>query len=117
MGDNIAPDDKTYHHPPLGDQRRRSSVAQKMGVYGPARVSIAPSLDVNGLPEGDRRHSVVFVEDNIKTEASNLTLRQSLLPVAMVTVLFFMWGFAYGLLDVSSNCIGFMTKIYLRVTF
>ncbi|MCO5608688.1 hypothetical protein L7F22_062902 [Adiantum nelumboides] len=33
-------------------------------------------------------------------DGSNLTLRQSLLPVALVTILFFMWGFAYGLLDV-----------------
>lgn len=29
-----------------------------------------------------------------------MTVRQSIFPVALVTVLFFMWGFAYGLLDV-----------------
>lgn len=34
------------------------------------------------------------------TGASALTVRQSIFPVALVTVLFFMWGFAYGLLDV-----------------
>ncbi|KIV86997.1 hypothetical protein PV11_02570 [Exophiala sideris] len=34
------------------------------------------------------------------TGASALTLRQSIFPVALVTVLFFLWGFAYGLLDV-----------------
>lgn len=72
---------------------RRSSLA-------PARLSVAPSLDINGLPEGDRRYSINFVEDKVKTEASNLTLRQSIIPVTMVTVLFFLWGFAYGLLDV-----------------
>ena len=34
------------------------------------------------------------------TGASQLTLRQSIVPVALVTTLFFCWGFAYGLLDV-----------------
>ena len=34
------------------------------------------------------------------TGASALTVRQSIIPVAEVTVLFFLWGFAYGLLDV-----------------
>lgn len=34
------------------------------------------------------------------TGASALTVRQSIYPVCLVTVLFFMWGFAYGLLDV-----------------
>lgn len=31
---------------------------------------------------------------------STITLRQSIFPVSLVTVLFFLWGFAYGLLDV-----------------
>ncbi|KAJ9658489.1 hypothetical protein H2198_003641 [Neophaeococcomyces mojaviensis] len=34
------------------------------------------------------------------TGASALTVKQSIVPVALVTTLFFMWGFAYGLLDV-----------------
>jgi len=34
------------------------------------------------------------------TGASALTVRQSIFPIALVTVLFFMWGFAYGILDV-----------------
>lgn len=33
------------------------------------------------------------------TGASALTIRQSILPCCLVTVLFFLWGFAYGLLD------------------
>ncbi|KAL2826469.1 major facilitator superfamily domain-containing protein [Aspergillus cavernicola] len=37
------------------------------------------------------------------TTAVNLTLRQSLLPNALVTILFFLWGFAYGLLDVLNS--------------
>lgn len=34
------------------------------------------------------------------TGASALTVRQSILPITLVTILFFLWGFAYGLLDV-----------------
>lgn len=33
------------------------------------------------------------------TVAAQLTLRQSLWPLSIVTILFFLWGFAYGLLD------------------
>lgn len=35
-----------------------------------------------------------------QTSHSTITLRQSIYPVSLVTVLFFLWGFAYGLLDV-----------------
>ncbi|KAF3931433.1 hypothetical protein ABW19_dt0202597 [Dactylella cylindrospora] len=42
----------------------------------------------------------VVANDRELTGAAALTLRQSLLPCAMVTTLFFLWGFAYGLLDV-----------------
>ena len=34
------------------------------------------------------------------TGASALTVKQSIFPITLVTVLFFLWGFAYGLLDV-----------------
>ena len=34
------------------------------------------------------------------TGASALTVRQSIFPICLVTILFFLWGFAYGLLDV-----------------
>ncbi|RMZ12387.1 hypothetical protein D0860_03008 [Hortaea werneckii] len=34
-----------------------------------------------------------------RTNASQLTLRQSLYPICLVTILFFLWGFSYGLLD------------------
>jgi MFS transporter, FHS family, L-fucose permease len=41
-----------------------------------------------------------YVTDAELTGASALTTRQSIVPVLLVTILFFMWGFAYGLLDV-----------------
>ena len=34
------------------------------------------------------------------TGASALTVRQSIFPIFLVTTLFFLWRFAYGLLDV-----------------
>lgn len=36
------------------------------------------------------------------TGASALTVKQSIIPITLVTVLFFLWGFAYGLLDGTS---------------
>merc|ERR1712000_22833 len=37
--------------------------------------------------------------DGAVTRAAELTLRESILPICLVTVLFFLWGFSYGLLD------------------
>jgi FHS family L-fucose permease-like MFS transporter len=37
--------------------------------------------------------------DDQRTPAAELTLRQSIYPLCLVTVLFFLWGFSYGLLD------------------
>ncbi|KFA80022.1 hypothetical protein S40288_01844 [Stachybotrys chartarum IBT 40288] len=41
--------------------------------------------------------------DNDAVTAVHLTVKQSLVPNAMVTMLFFLWGFAYGLLDVLNS--------------
>jgi len=43
------------------------------------------------------------VSDKAITGASQITARQSIVPVALVTVLFFLWGFAYGLLDILNS--------------
>ncbi|KAK4664875.1 uncharacterized protein QC763_508430 [Podospora pseudopauciseta] len=45
----------------------------------------------------------VTIRDDTITSAAHLTLRQSLLPNLLVTTLFFLWGFAYGLLDVLNS--------------
>lgn len=42
----------------------------------------------------------ITVSDDTVTSAHNLTVKQSIIPNALVTILFFLWGFAYGLLDV-----------------
>lgn len=33
---------------------------------------------------------------NSSTSAAELTLRQSVFPIILVTILFFLWGFSYG---------------------
>ncbi|EPE05236.1 l-fucose permease glucose galactose transporter [Ophiostoma piceae UAMH 11346] len=45
----------------------------------------------------------VAVADDAITSAVHLTARQSLLPNLLVSILFFLWGFAYGLLDVLNS--------------
>ncbi|KAF2762503.1 MFS general substrate transporter [Pseudovirgaria hyperparasitica] len=45
------------------------------------------------------RKTKVTVRDSERTRAAELTLRQSIYPIALVTLLFFLWGFSYGLLD------------------
>lgn len=45
----------------------------------------------------------ITVDDAVVGQGTALTLRQSLLPCALVTILFFLWGFAYGLLDVLNS--------------
>ncbi|KAL8289307.1 hypothetical protein RB601_005282 [Gaeumannomyces tritici] len=42
----------------------------------------------------------ITVSDDTVTGAVHLTVKQSLVPNLLVTILFFLWGFAYGLLDV-----------------
>lgn len=39
------------------------------------------------------------VSDDKRTNAAELTLRQSIYPLCLVTILFFLWGFSYGLID------------------
>ncbi|KAH8888601.1 glucose galactose transporter [Thozetella sp. PMI_491] len=45
----------------------------------------------------------ITVSDDTVTSAALLTTRQSMLPNLLVTILFFLWGFAYGLLDVLNS--------------
>ena len=45
----------------------------------------------------------ITADDAQVTSAAHLTLRQSLIPCFLVTILFFLWGFAYGLLDVLNS--------------
>jgi hypothetical protein len=51
----------------------------------------------------DRKRKAI--DDHTVTGAGEITVRQSIVPVSLVTVLFFMWGFAYGLLGTSKCAI------------
>jgi fucose permease len=53
-----------------------------------------------------RRQSITFFDFVNTGQKKNITLRsnrESVYPVLMVTVLFFIWGFAYGFLDVLNS--------------
>ncbi|KAJ5084364.1 hypothetical protein NUU61_008943 [Penicillium alfredii] len=52
-----------------------------------------------GLKQFLNSRSGFRVDNRKTTSAATLTLRQSLWPLTLVTTLFFLWGFAYGLLD------------------
>ncbi|OTA99855.1 hypothetical protein M426DRAFT_324746 [Hypoxylon sp. CI-4A] len=51
-----------------------------------------------GVKEFFKKRSLK-ARDNQRTKAAELTLRESLYPICLVTILFFLWGFSYGLLD------------------
>ena len=61
---------------------------------------------ITNTPSRSEKPSIAYLDFyNMKekkpmTELSN---KESLVPVALVTILFFMWGFAYGLLDVLNS--------------
>ena len=59
------------------------------------------------------RRKIVVADDTV-TNAVNLTNRQSLVPNLLVTILFFLWGFAYGLLDVLNS--HFQTSLHISST-
>ncbi|KAJ5550647.1 Major facilitator superfamily domain general substrate transporter [Penicillium sp. DV-2018c] len=52
-----------------------------------------------GIKQFIKSRSGLRVDNRATTSAATLTLRQSLWPLSLVTILFFLWGFAYGLLD------------------
>lgn len=35
-------------------------------------------------------------KDDVRTNAAELTLKESIFPIFLVTILFFLWGFSYG---------------------
>ncbi|KAK7948002.1 uncharacterized protein PG986_008888 [Apiospora aurea] len=51
-----------------------------------------------GWKEFVKRRSL-RAKDHERTKAAELTIRESLYPIILVTILFFLWGFSYGLLD------------------
>ena len=73
---------------------------QEPSIYEVHEQQARRPSTVEVLDFGKRRKSV---SDKLVTGASQITTRQSIVPVTLVTILFFLWGFAYGLLDVLNS--------------
>ncbi|KAL9949606.1 hypothetical protein D7B24_002994 [Verticillium nonalfalfae] len=52
-----------------------------------------------GVKEFFKRRSL-RAKNDVRTNAAEMTLRESLFPIVLVTTLFFLWGFSYSLLDI-----------------
>lgn len=105
--------------PVPGDVRRRDfgdqNEEEEEGVMG--FMDFLTTTDMNELPPHLQRTNTAltntsrhtkpaepnffdFVNMKRKKSLVHLTTRESILPIIMVSVLFFIWGFEYGLLDV-----------------
>ncbi|KAL6150364.1 hypothetical protein ACJQWK_00047 [Exserohilum turcicum] len=71
-----------------------------MGFFGKKSSQAEQQDGPAAVTDVARRGSV---DNRALTGASALTTRQSIVPVTLVTTLFFCWGFAYGLLDVLNS--------------
>jgi len=125
--------DEPVLHPDIIDSRRRSdpltppeSPMSKRTAGRPnseepmGMMDFLTTPDMNEMPQlgpspttvtyattaRTRRQSITFFDFVDAGQKKNITLRsnrESLYPVMMVTVLFFIWGFAYGFLDVLNS--------------
>ncbi|KAF2834584.1 glucose/galactose transporter [Patellaria atrata CBS 101060] len=75
--------------------RKEEPMLEEIHAQQDRRPSAAEAVAIDG-----RRKSI---SDKVVTGASQLTTRQSIIPVTLITLLFFLWGFAYGLLDVLNS--------------
>jgi fucose permease len=112
MSDTLTPPASPLSKPPLA---RRSGGDEPMGM-----MDFLTTPDMNELPQlrptstfatyattaRTRPQSTTFFDFVNTGHTKNITLRsnrESIYPVMMVTVLFFVWGFAYGFLDVLNS--------------
>src|SRR5437764_10089670 len=79
---------------------RLSEKTHGLEVYAPRSI-----LCFNSYLKIATSKRKIIADDGQVTSATHLTLRQSIIPCLLVTILFFLWGFAYGLLD-------FLTPIF-----
>lgn len=113
--DQESPPDSPLTKPPLAQQALRGN-NEPLGM-----MDFLTSPDMDDFPRMNRtttaftispttrsaRHGSMTFFDFVETgQKKNITLRtnrESVYPVLMVTVLFFIWGFAYGFLDVLNS--------------
>ena len=55
--------------------------------------------------------------DNNSTNAAELTLKQSIFPIVLVTILFFLWGFSYGKRDCRNHNVFFFFMFKILTCF
>ncbi|KAL9063663.1 MAG: hypothetical protein Q9161_009341 [Pseudevernia consocians] len=96
---------------PMGATHLASSRRDSMGMLDflttpdttPAMMQQTQTAAATASPTRSRTPSLTifdFVNDNQAKSMVKLTNKQSYVPLALVTILFFLWGFAYGLLQV-----------------
>lgn len=99
--------------PPVSPLSRPPPVAQSGPDDNMGMMDFLTTPDMNEMPNLNRistyattsrtrRNSLAFFDFVDMGKKKNITLRtnhESIYPILMVTVLFFIWGFAYGLLD------------------
>lgn len=69
-------------------------------MFGKKSEPTATEVLEQHQPSNTEVNATAKVNNTGLTGASALTVKQSILPITLVTILFFLWGFAYGLLDV-----------------
>lgn len=101
--------------PPASSRRKSRGGDEAMGM-----MDFLTTPDMNELPQLRPSHTAVTYATTARThrqsmtffdfvntgQKKNITLRsnrEALYPVLMVTILFFVWGFAYGFLDVLNS--------------
>lgn len=107
--DPLTPPESPLRNPP----QARGNADEPIGM-----LDFLTTPDMNEMPQlrpsptaltystTARRQSVTFFDFVNTGQKKNITLRsvrESIYPVMMVTVLFFVWGFAYGFLDVLNS--------------
>lgn len=91
--------------PDTGRKTDRTERMSRLGTNVPRATfnSVAsPATPTTPGTPGTRKGSMAFFDFynmSQKKPMTRLTNREALAPLAFVTILFFMWGFAYGLLD------------------
>ncbi|KAF7331316.1 MFS domain-containing protein [Mycena kentingensis (nom. inval.)] len=68
------------------------------------RLAVRPDSSHPPMTDAEKGTQRKFKAHSLKvgnrvTDAAQLTLRETLWPLFLVTILYFLWGFAYGLLD------------------
>jgi len=94
------PRTKEYSGEPDGDQM---GFLDMLAGPGPDDDSATVTRATTGVSQAGTHQSLAsdfgFVDMSGKRNMLKLSNRQSVWPLAVVTIIFFLWGFAYGLLD------------------